>query len=36
MSEFRVLVRYYLKQRSDLDKAGDQRGTVPTDGVVIG
>ena len=37
MSEFRVLVRYYLKTRSDLEKARDQGGSVePTDGVVIG
>lgn len=29
------MVRYYLKERKDLDLAQDQHGSDPTDGVVI-
>lgn len=37
LSEFQVLMRYYIKSRKDLEEAGEQRDSgKPTDGVVIG
>lgn len=36
LSEFKVMLRYYIRSRSDLEKALDQHDPeMPTDGVVI-
>ena len=36
LSEFQIMLRYYLKQRDDVESAQDHNAAGPTDGVVIG
>jgi hypothetical protein len=37
LSEFQVLVRYYIKSRKELEEVSEQSDSgAPTDGVVIG